>query len=373
MRFHHPIIDGFLPYKPPPWKPPPWNILHYRYSTLLLTFAIFRTITYKTIFNSDVYPLRIFLSDKNHYHVNFTTTTTLSTTTTLTISTTLIFRHPFIDSFLMIFTTPSLPTISTTIIFCHPFIIGFMPMIFHHPFINGFMPMIFTTTTLPTISTTIIFRHTFIDMPMIFRHSFIDGFMLMIFTTTTLPTISTTIIFHHPLIDGFMPMIFSHPFIDGFIPSKQLPRSPLYRCTTIFTATITIDSTTTTNTWGDMISSLYESECTNITTTNTTTTTTTITMKYITTNTIPVAFCVISNNTNAITQYFSTTNNNNNINNCSTSPNLGDVTAHQTKCVYYSGHISHQQIVTPSSLSTNTSLHSPTNNKFESTTYSQHE
>jgi len=157
-----------LPYKPPPWKPPPWNILHYRYSTLLLTFAIFRTITntttYKTIFNLDVYPLRIFLSDKNFYTIHFTLTPFPL------FSTTLIIRHPFIDSFPMMFTTTSLPTISTTIIFRHPFIIGSMPLIFRHPFIDGFTPMIFTTTTLPTTSTTIIFRHPFIDgfMPTIY-------------------------------------------------------------------------------------------------------------------------------------------------------------------------------------------------------------
>jgi len=293
MRFHHPIIDGFMPYKPPPWKPPPCNILNYHYSTLLLTFAIFRTITntttYKTIFNLDVYPLRIFLSDKHFYTIHLTT-------------------------------------------------------------------IHLTTTPLPSNYTTLIFRH-----------PFISGFMLMIFTTTSLPTISTTIIFRHPLIDGFMPTIFSHPFIDSFMPSKQLPRSPLYRFTT-------------TNMWGDMISPLYESDITNITNTNTTTTTatttttpTTTSTQYITTNTIPDAVCVISNNTNTTTQYFSTTNNNNNINNCSTSPNLGDLTAHQTECKYDSGHISQQRTTTPFSLQPNMSLHLSPNNNFESTTQSQHE
>ena len=75
MRFHHPIIDGFMPYKPPPWKPPPWHISQYRISPLLLTIAILlaftKTTTNNIISTLDVYPLRIFLSDKHFYYLNF--------------------------------------------------------------------------------------------------------------------------------------------------------------------------------------------------------------------------------------------------------------------------------------------------------------
>jgi hypothetical protein len=92
MRFHHPIIDGFMPYKPPPWKPPPWNILHYRHFPILLTIAILlaitNTTTNKTISTLDVYPQRIFLSDKHFYNIHFATTTLPSTSITLTPLTT---------------------------------------------------------------------------------------------------------------------------------------------------------------------------------------------------------------------------------------------------------------------------------------------
>ena len=333
MRFHHPIIDGFMPFKPPPWKPPPWTILHYRHFPIILTIAILLGITNttnnKTISPLDVYPRRIFLSDKHFYTIHFATTTLPSTSITLTRCTrgntssypSTIFCHPFIDGFM-----PN--------IFCHPFFDGFMPILFSHPFIDGFiptttttLPTTFTTTTILTLTTTrgdttsplrydgtMRFHHPFIDgrpfingfLPTTFRHPFIDGFMPMIF--------------RHPFIDGFMPMIFRHPFIDGFI------------------------STTTTTT-------------------------------HIITNTIPVADCVISNDTNTtIKQYFSTTNNNNNnIDICSTSPNLGNVIKHRDVCLFFSGHISQQRTTTPSSLQTNMSLHLAPNTNFESTTQSQHE
>jgi hypothetical protein len=50
-----------------------------------------------------------------------------------------------------------------------------------------------------------------------------------------------------------------------------------------------------------------------------------------------------------------------------------DLMAHQTECIYYSSHISHQRTTTPFSLQTNMSLHLSSNNNFESTTKSQHE
>ena len=86
MRFHHPIIDGCMPFKPPPWKPPPWTILHYRQLPILLTIAILlvKTNTNKTISTLDVYPRRIFLSNKHFYNIHFATTPLPSTSITLT-------------------------------------------------------------------------------------------------------------------------------------------------------------------------------------------------------------------------------------------------------------------------------------------------
>jgi len=121
MKFHHPIIDGFLPYKPPPWQPPPWNILNYRHSRLPLTiailFAITNTTTIKTISTLDVYPLRIFLSDKHFYPIHFTTTPLPSTYTTLTTLTTTSTRgNTFSYPPNFAFTTLTLLTNATKII-----------------------------------------------------------------------------------------------------------------------------------------------------------------------------------------------------------------------------------------------------------------
>jgi hypothetical protein len=92
MRFHHPIIDGFMPYKPPPWEAPPWNTLHYHHFRILLTIAILlsitNTTTNKTISTLDVYPRRIFLSNKHYNNIQPATTTLPLKTITLTPLTT---------------------------------------------------------------------------------------------------------------------------------------------------------------------------------------------------------------------------------------------------------------------------------------------
>jgi hypothetical protein len=92
MRFHHPIIDGFMPYKPPPWEAPPWNILHYHHFRILLTiailFSITNTTTNKTLSTLDVYPRRIFISNKHFHNIYFATTTLPLTSITLTPLTT---------------------------------------------------------------------------------------------------------------------------------------------------------------------------------------------------------------------------------------------------------------------------------------------
>ena len=74
-----------MPFKPPPWKPPPWTILHYRHLPILLTIAILlvKTNTNKTISTLDVYPRRIFLSNKHFYNIHFATTPLPSTSITL--------------------------------------------------------------------------------------------------------------------------------------------------------------------------------------------------------------------------------------------------------------------------------------------------
>ena len=84
MRFPHPFIDGFMPYKPP-WIPPPWTVLHYR-PALILLIAFFRFTTSIQIIND---PQRILHSNLITYHANIANiiTTTTNFPTTFTIST----------------------------------------------------------------------------------------------------------------------------------------------------------------------------------------------------------------------------------------------------------------------------------------------
>ena len=133
MRFPHPFIDGFMPYKPPPWIPPPWSILHYR-TVLILLIVFFRFTTTIPIVKD---PKRIFHSNIINCHANITTTTT-SFPTTFTTSTILSLtmirgdttsslhydgfhsilntRHTnyFLTNRHPIFTTTTLPLISNT-------------------------------------------------------------------------------------------------------------------------------------------------------------------------------------------------------------------------------------------------------------------
>jgi hypothetical protein len=99
--------------KPPPWKPPPWNILHYRHFPNLQTIAILLDITNittnKTISTLDVYPRRIFLSDKYFYSIHFATIILPSTSITLTPLT-----IPTLDSATSITLTPlTIPTLDS--------------------------------------------------------------------------------------------------------------------------------------------------------------------------------------------------------------------------------------------------------------------
>ena len=136
MRFPHPFIDGFMPYKPPPWIPPPWSILHYR-TVLILLIAFFR---FTTTIPIDKDPQRIFHSNLINYHANIANiiTTTTYFPTTFTTSTILSFtmirgdttsslhydgfhsilntRHTnyFLTNRHPIFTTTTLPLISNT-------------------------------------------------------------------------------------------------------------------------------------------------------------------------------------------------------------------------------------------------------------------
>jgi hypothetical protein len=194
MRFRHPFIDGFMPYKPPPWIPPPWSILHYR-TVLILLIAFFRFTTAIPIVND---PRRIFHSNIINRHANITTTTT-SFPTTFTPSTTL-----------------SLTTIrgDTTSSFHYDGFHSILNTRHTNYFITN-RHLIFTTTTLPISNTPHIISTTSpIGDTIIFSYPS--------FGTTILPLniqqqdktngniiISTTIIDTHPIYNTNTPFISS--------------------------------------------------------------------------------------------------------------------------------------------------------------------
>ena len=195
MRFPHPFIDGFMPYKPPHWTPPPWSILHYR-TVLILLIAFFRFTTTIPIVKD---PQRIFHSNIINCHANITTTTT-SFPTTFTTSTILSLTMIRGD------TTSSLHYDGFHSILNTRHINYFLTN--RHP--------IFTTTTLPLISNT---------PPIISTTSTIGDTILFSypsFGTTILPLniqqqdktngniiLSTTIIDTHPIYNTNTPFISS--------------------------------------------------------------------------------------------------------------------------------------------------------------------
>ena len=194
MRFRHPFIDGFMPYKPPPWIPPPWSILHYR-TVLILLIAFVQFTTTIPIVND---PRRIFHSNIINRHANITTTTT-SFPTTFTTSTTL-----------------SLTTIrgDTTSSFHYDGFHSILNTRHTNYFITN-RHLIFTTTTLPISNTPHIISTTSpIGDTIIFSYPS--------FGTTILPLniqqqdktngniiISTTIIDTHPIYNTNTPFISS--------------------------------------------------------------------------------------------------------------------------------------------------------------------
>jgi len=191
MRFPHPFIDGFMPYKPP-WIPPPWSILHYR-TALILLIAFFRFTTSIPIVND---PQRIFHSNLINCHANIITTTiyfpttfTTSTTLSLTMIRGDTTSSLLYDGFIPIVNDPQ-RIFHSNLINCHANIANIITT-------TTYFPTTFTTST--TLSLTMIrgafTTSTILSLTMIRGDTtsslYYDGFHFTI-TTTSFPTTFTT-------------------------------------------------------------------------------------------------------------------------------------------------------------------------------------
>ena len=361
MRFPHPFIDGFMPYKPPPWIPPPWSILHYR-TVLILLIAFFRFTTTIPIVKD---PKRIFHSNIINCHANITTTTT-SFPTTFTTSTILSLtmirgdttsslhydKQRVFDSNIINLnanittTTTSFPTIFTTsTILSLTMIWGDTTSSLHYDATTTTsFPTTFTTSTI--LSLTMIRGDTTSSLHYDGFHSILNtrhtNYFLTnrhpIFTTTTLPLISNT----SPIISTTSTIgdtiLFSYPSFGTTILPLNIQQDKTNG--NIILSTTIIDTHPTYNTNTPFISSSSLTLTDHLL----------ITTKF-------------GNTTSHINYYLHTIN-----------PTFIMVFVSPTSfCRPYLLLLPTQRTTTPFSLQTNMSLHlSPINNN-ESTTQSQHE